>query len=217
MAEKPDIKRRRKRVVVVIVAAAAFAATAVWALRQGGGKMTEPLDDSIKYMLANPPTCIKSLTTAADADLRKRLVANYGTHSTVFGVQCQCGKNLFGITGKDVGTGYQGVAGPITVQCTDCAQEAILFDPAKHGYEGVTGEAGYSDHSALPDRKLACPTCSKASFEIAVAFQYSGDEAETITEFDLSVRPEELFGWMAAQGRCGSCGADFEVASIECQ
>jgi len=217
MVKEPEMLKIHDKALLLIFVAVILAIVSSQGCHLGNENVSKSLDDSIEYMWANPPMCIKNLHAVANPELKKTLLTEYGYHSTVFGIKCGCGKKLFSIEGQVINKAYHGVAGSINVVCSSCRQKTLLFDPMKHGYEGAVGEARYTDYSSFPVKKLTCPKCGKSEFEVAVLFQYSGDEAENIKEANIKVRPEDLFGWISAQCKCGGCGTKFEMTSIECQ
>jgi hypothetical protein len=213
MAQENE-KQRRLLPIINVFLVAIF--VVIMLLKLGVIQMPEkPIDNYIKYMWDNPPTCIASLSCKPDEQLEKALLAAYGHYSTVFGLKCSCGIEEFNIKGKDIETSDEGVDGPILVICKACRSSATVFDPNKHGYDSELG-SGYSN-SKLHDKLIKCPKCGTDIFRLALAFQYSGDEKQIIEEDHLNKKPQDLFGWLSGQARCQSCGHTFEFTSIECQ
>lgn len=172
-------------------------------------------DSYIKYMWDNPPSCVASLSCKADSQLKKALLGDYGDYTTVFGLKCPCGGAEFYVKGKDIQTGYEGVAAPISVICKSCGRNVKVFDPTKHGADGEFG-FGFS-HDEYSDKSVKCPKCEADVFRVALAFQYSGDEKQIIEEDGLDKKPQDLFSWLSGQACCQSCGYTFKFANIECQ
>ncbi len=206
---------KKRQILLNLVLVIGFTVV-IWAfVRKPRFVNEEGVDMEISYLQNNPPKCILSFVCEVHSALREELLKEYGLYTTVFGLKCSCGNRRLGVEGKQINQSGLPLAGAIIILCKSCDKRSVIFDPARHGGDGELGY-GHTDEE-LPAKGARCEYCSGDKFELAAGFQYSGDEQKMIEEDKLDKKPEDLFGWFVLRGRCGSCGRDFEIASIECQ
>jgi len=164
-------------------------------------------ESEAEYMQKHPPSCVGADAAPAPVELRDLIQGKYGSNTSVFGLLCSCGENQFAVSVPDDGLG------PVVVKCARCALQRTVFDPQKHGYDGVLGHNEETEVS--PPSPRSCPKCRTSTFGLATGFQYSG-ETDILEEDDLAIKPEDLFGWFVLAGRCTSCGESSVLADVEC-
>ena len=173
------------------------------------------MDDYIKDMWQNPPSCIQAFSKINDKKLVETILTEYGNYTTAFSLKHKCDGPLFQIYGKSNNNEMPLLIGKIQIQCNKCKQNDVIFNSAIHGYDGILGQG--EDYSNEEDILYKCSYCTNQLFHLAVGFQYSGDEEEMIIEENLIMKPQDLFGWFIIHGRCTTCKKINKIASIECQ
>lgn len=162
-------------------------------------------DDEIKYMEQHPPRCIKEHSVASSEELRHFIQKNYGDHTTVFSVRCNCGQSNFQVVLTDD-------FGPVTVICKNCNSHWELFDPSIHGFDG---ELGNNKGIERPGNKSCFCECGSGVFALTCGFQYSG-ETDILEEEEIVIAPEDLYGWFVLVGKCASCREIKVLLDWEC-
>lgn len=166
-------------------------------------------EDEIKYMNEHPPTCISELHAPAPDDVRKLILEEYGENTTVFGTKCPCGSTEFQVQYTDQG-------GVVTITCSQCEKEYVVFDPYRDGYNGkldVYEEEEFKEDPVAFD----CAECNHTTVKVFTAYQYNGESGileEEEEEIPEDVKPEDLFNFFMLVTECAGCG-DLEVAFEE--
>ena len=161
-------------------------------------------------MRVHPPRCIKPYTGTPTPTLCNYIQNEYGLHTTVFAVRCECGHTQLRIR---LARSPRYTAGPIYVVCSKCRTGRLIFDPTKHGYDGELGHNDQSeDYEYYP---FLCPKCKGDTFVSAFGFQYSG-ETDILKHLDVHIQPEDLFGWCMLAGTCVLCQHTGFIYEMEC-
>jgi hypothetical protein len=164
-------------------------------------------EDELSYMEEHPPSCVAPNVGAASAQLRNLVQGDYGSNTTVFGLRCSCGGDLFEVSLPDQAFGL------VFIRCAGCCLQRNVFNPLEHGYDGALGNNKGVELRSSSTRR--CPKCDGGPLLLAAGFQYSG-ETDILVEQDLDIKPEDLFGWFVLSGKCTSCGAVIILADVEC-
>lgn len=162
--------------------------------------------NELAYMRKHPPRCIKKHAGKPSSQLLAFLRENLGDESTAFAVKCRCGSEQFRIS---VAEGF----GPVSVECSECAKQFVVFDPSLHGYDGELGHN--SEIAPAKRREVRCLKCKEDAFHACCGFQYAG-ETDVLEDKSIKVKPEDLFGYFLLAGHCSKCGAITNAFDWEC-
>lgn len=132
-------------------------------------------------------------------------VTEYNENGSISGkIVCECGCDKFGIKyfGEDLdeeprGIGFKGVGNKcgqiVKAVCRDCKKDHLLFDYAKHGWDGLIGGEGIS----VPDEELSDLSIENESdFEVNMLIgfddeiQFTGDVVDDPPE-GMSFTPDD--------------------------
>lgn len=183
------------------------------------------MEDELAYMKGHPPRCLGGLSRSPSLELETFLAEHLGAYATIFSAVCECGAHVLEVESAS--------SGLTEITCAGCSRARMVFDPGQHGYEG---ELFLREREQRPRvAKSACPECGGATCEVALAFQYSGDETEVLRRDERgpvrrllarlarrllglspTIQPEDLFGWVTCAARCEGCQAIREVMDHEC-
>ena len=108
----------------------------------------------------------------------------------------------------------------ITAKCSKCGDTELLFDQAKHGYDGFVCHSFRSaDKNAL--KHVKCEKCGGEIFSADISIEV--EEKEQFIEECVNEYPEEFseedfadaFGWFTLTAKCAKCGLNNEVIDLE--
>lgn len=152
-------------------------------------------------------------------------VSEYDDRGTLSGqVVCECGCKAFGI--KYFGEVYQ--PGKIAVNkvgekyalvvkavCSTCGKEHLLFDFAKHGYDGLICGDGVS----VPESELVDVAADdESNFEIDMSIEFD-DEEQFVEEIvddppeGMSFTPDDrvnIWSWVVIDLKCAKSGRELK-------
>lgn len=121
-------------------------------------------------------------------------------------IRCTCGCEHFQVQ-------ESGGRQRVRLICTQCGREILLFDAAKHGWDGfVCGIVPPAENAPFAVHR--CRACGGASFAVQVRIESAGkhDFLEFLAHggsCGCSFEPREwvdAFGWIRASLRCANCG-----------
>ena len=140
-------------------------------------------------------------------------------------LRCTCGCETFAVSvygGKNgkgicVGAYEEDYALVVRAACIDCGRKHLVFDMAKHGWNGFVCHDGRS----VPDEELfpwACKKCGSDIHHMTLTISSQGqedflDELEDEIGEGKEFRAEdwvEAFGWITINLVCYDCGYDDE-------
>jgi hypothetical protein len=155
--------------------------------------MHVPLAEQRAFYHAHPPPSLAELR-ATPAEAKGFTFDGHGEPvNAVFAVACPCGSDRF------VALGYRDEdeppEPPITLECARCKKEHVVFDPARHGYDGV--------HHGLPhepDGELEELVWEDLDddYPVLVRFEYPSDH---LGDAEWAGREPELYSWISILGR----------------
>src|SRR5688500_12823536 len=103
-------------------------------------EMHVPLQEQRAFYRRHPPRLLERLRVHA-IEMDEEAFDGHGEPvNAIFEVQCPCGSRRFIAVGYGLEDGL--VEPPITLECAGCGSERLLFDPARHGYDGAVGNNG---------------------------------------------------------------------------
>lgn len=141
-------------------------------------------------------------------------------------IVCTCGCERFGIFHNndaeyDSTLGYGERDGlKVAVVCENCGQKHLLFDEAKHSYDGcVCGSCKSADDDSLEE--MRCADCGLGAFNIRLAIEQ--EDRQQFIEEVVSDDPErfspddcaDIFDWITIYVGCPECGTENEWISLE--
>ena len=148
-------------------------------------------------------------------------VSEYDDLGTLSGqIVCECGCETFGI--KYFGEVYkpgciscnkcgEKYALIVKAVCRDCGKEHLLFDFAKHGYDGFICEDGVS----VPDEELIDAAAdNERDFEVKMSIEFDDEEqfTEEVVEdppAGMSFTPDDrvhIWSWIVIDLKCAESG-----------
>ncbi len=153
------------------------------------------------------------------------LVDEYDENGTLSGkIVCECGCETFGIKyfGEVyepgcIGMGKYGEKYAHTVKavCRNCGKEWLLYDFAKHGYDGLICEDGIS----VPDEELIDVVANdECDFEVNMSIEF--DDEEQFTEEIVENPPDgmsfvpndrvSIWSWIVIDLKCAKSGKELK-------
>jgi hypothetical protein len=152
-------------------------------------------------MLYPAPSHLANITTEVNKDILSHIQESYGDNTTAF-------KLIPKFVSLSQTWVEEEQAHGSTIWATDSkGNRTIIFDPSKHGYNGVMQLNQEENLDSV--KSVDLPNGA----EIIVAFQYGGDEAG-FTEDGPSKYPQDYFGWVIVYKYLGNKLE--EVLSYEC-
>lgn len=148
-------------------------------------------------------------------------VTEYDDRGTLDGkIVCECGCETFGI--KYFGENYaphcigvQAVdnkyACVVKAECRECGKEWLLFDFAKHAYDGLICEDGVT----VPDERLVTAVAGEEhDFRIEISIEFDDEEQFTEEVVDnppegMSFAPDDrinIWSWVVIDLKCVKSG-----------
>ncbi len=134
-------------------------------------------------------------------------------------IVCECGCENFRVLyfGSEYKSGHIGClkyknnfALNVTGICVSCGKRHLLFDLAKHGFDGFVNGEGVS----VSDGKLKESSCCENGFNVEMLIETEDKEnfAEDFTD-DEKLSPEDYvdaFNWLVINLKCSECGKNFQ-------
>jgi ribosomal protein S27E len=143
----------------------------------------------------------------------------YGT------VKCTCGYGSIrlqtgGIEYNDELSYNEQTGVMVMAECSDSGKEILLFDQAKHGYDGfVCGDFVSADKNQLTTVK--CAECGSDNFTAEIGIEVEDRDQfieECVNEFPERFKEEdftEAFNWFALTVKCEKCGHTEDIIDLE--
>lgn len=173
------------------------------------------------------PRCLDGFRTTTAAGTPVLLDTLTDAPNRFHALACRCRSEHFTVTGRvalNALIGQDVIVGPVTCRCARCRRSAVVFDPARHGYDVEVGHfpptasagAGGSTDS------FACPGCGHTGWRLLARFEYPAALVAAIEAGEAPGYPEhvgreqDLFTWFTLIGTCGQCGVAYTIASHCC-
>lgn len=170
------------------------------------------MDKYKKYFWDNPPKCLKPFVRPLTDQEIKELDIDVEEFSAGFGIRCLCGHEELNVLGE-IETGAEKMYGPVSIYCSKCRSENLIFDPTKHGHDGEFGQFGVS-FTGQHKKKYKCQSCQNDTFSIVVEVDFT-DDIEEFEEIQKS-HVEDYFFWINISTKCNKCNQLDLASSIEC-
>lgn len=149
-------------------------------------------------------------------------VTDYDDRGTLDGkIVCECGCETFGIKyfGENYAPHCVGVnevsdrkwACVVKAVCRNCGKEWLIFDYAKHGYDGIFAGDGVS----VPDEELITAVAGEErDFEVDISIEFDDEEQFTEEVVDnppegMSFVPDDrvnIWSWVVINLKCAKSG-----------
>lgn len=165
-----------------------------------------PIDQQRVHFANNPPSCLTDLHSTA-AELPGYPFDGHGAPvNAIFAVACPCGTDVFvPLATVDDDNYFQP---PYSLECTGCDETWEVFDPARHGWDGVLNPIPREtwDHTdELGDEQ-----------QIYVRFECSTDVLGNPDMPGTRGREPDLFTWFTLVGRDPGTGTLTTLVEWEC-
>ncbi len=142
--------------------------------------------------IINAPSYLTKYLVACEMETKKEIQAEYGEYTNVFKINLDVKK--IELTWNKM---YDCEEGSIYA-IDENGQQVLLFSADLHGYNGQFEL--YELETNVEVRELSLKECETGN-EIVLAFQYSGDEEEYVSE-GKSDKIEDYFGWIVIYQKC---------------
>lgn len=165
-----------------------------------------PIEQQRVHYANNPPTCLADLRSTA-AELPGHRFDGHGEPvNAVFAVACPCGTDVFvPLAALDDDNCLQP---PYSLECTACDEIWEVFDPARHGWDGVL--------DPIPRKTWHGIGELGDELQIYARFECS---SEVLGHPDMPQsrgREPDLFTWFTLVGRDPETGTLTTLAEWEC-
>lgn len=174
--------------------------------RPEDGEMSYQASNYVQLSWKNPPRCLQGcvIHPVANADA----LSNDFAH---FRLTCSCGSDNWNVLGHSADNL---LLCPLTLRCTGCGKEEMVFDIEKHGYDAELGHGCSSIRAEGPQVTLSCENCGRQSFATTAVVSYQCEEGDL--DRDGMPPAQDLFDVFGLDVRCVGCGHENTVCDYEC-
>jgi hypothetical protein len=186
---------------------------------EGNATMSENKSEAAAFATTNPPTCISafSLTPVerlGDIDICVRFALSCKICSSS-NLRILCFPIVVTEAGKyayiDVGQTIE--RNPHHVICVNCGVRHLVFDAARHGYDGELGNGTSYEQGTGEERAILC---EEGDYKVDVVFTYNVElsELREIAEKE-NLQAQNLFDWFHIIA-VSSSGEELKDINYEC-
>lgn len=157
--------------------------------------MNVPLAEQLAFYRSHPPRALGRLRATAVEHIDWQFDGHGEPVNSIFELACPCGAKLFTATcGVDASDDGNEVCPPIGLECGACEAAFEIFDPSKHGWDGVMCGDTFDEPGGYDDLEGDI----QAPHEIVVRFEHGSD---TLGRPELVGREQDVFTWFTLLAR----------------
>jgi hypothetical protein len=155
-----------------------------------------------------PPSALDGVKCTRIARLNWEFDGHPDSLDVMFEIACPCGGKLF-----TVGAWFDGdeARPPITIACSTCDTEHVVFDAGKHGYDAADRTIEIEPEGDVADDLV--PADFPAPHQVIIRYEYSADER---VDPKWRGREQELFTWFTLLARDAKTGQLAFIFEEEC-
>jgi hypothetical protein len=155
-----------------------------------------------------PPSALAGLTCTPVDGLDWEFDGHDESIDAIYAIACPCGGRLFTVSAwfKD-----DEPRPPISIDCSACQAEHVVFDVGKHGYEAADRTFEVEPEGDIPDDLV--PADFDPPHEVLVRYEYPDEE---IRDPRWRGRAHELFSWFTILARDAKTGQLAFIFDEEC-
>lgn len=182
------------------------------------GLSSDDFDSQRRYYQTHPPACLFAF------DVKPIEGKGGETLESGWMMRCKCGLSDFrGRMYSTINPSWSKtepvLVSPITLTCTSCSDEGVVFDSNKDGYDPATSGIGHSIYGPKQDGAnqitFACRKCGNQSLKYFSIFRYTDDlYMDDFSKFRGI--EQNLFENFSLIYRCDGCKTAEMACDFEC-